>query len=553
MRRLALFACGAALGLVLATLAAGPLADTFGFSAAAHKKPPVSSMEPLPDYVQSQVVYANFTSTVRQGGIRWTELWYQRNGAGYAAYRPPWNPKGHWVGTPIDETDHDDDDDPKGVKGTIPFDTFFTGGEGQYDFYTIAVAKGKLREPTPSGPKASTIVDATAPEVAVSRPSPNSWTTAAIVEWTATDGVSGVEAVEIALDGSPVGPPQPPSGVLTLPNLASGSHSLKITAEDRAGNARRVVVPFSFDPNAPAVELTSPQPNAYLNRRDVRVAWTSSDSASGIDHFSLRVDSGPEVVLPGSAREHAVASVPEGIHIVSLTAVDVAGNTATAIVAFTVDATPPDIAVISPVEGAYVAGTQVTVLWSASDAVSGIARYEVALDLGAPVSLPGAGAYSFPDVPEGLHRVSVRAVDRAGNAREAFVNAILDATAPQFIVLSPVPGGMITGAVTVSWRVADLISGVDRVELSLDGATAFDVTGRTTHTFDAPAMGSHSVTLRAVDRAGNEGEVAVTFTSVTLPPAPTEVAPVEFWTIVAIMAIAGFGYAAVRQRDRPRR
>ena len=138
MGRMALFVSGAAVGIVLAVVAAGPLADMFGFGASAKKEPPASSMEPLPTYVRSQIVYANFTSTGKHGkngGILWTELWYQRSGAGYATYRPPWNPSGHWPGSSIGDSEDDDDDDgPKGVMGPIPFDSFYTGGEGHYDF-----------------------------------------------------------------------------------------------------------------------------------------------------------------------------------------------------------------------------------------------------------------------------------------------------------------------------------------------------------------------------------------------------------------------------------
>ncbi len=550
MGRMALWLSGAAVGMIVAAVLAGSLADIPGSLVSAHREPPVSSMEPLPEYVRSQVVYANFTSYSKQGRIVWTELWYQKGGSGYAMYAPPWNSDGHWLGSPVNDPDDHDDDGRSSVHGTVPFDTFFTGGEGAYDFYTIAVATKHMREKAPERPKASTVVDATAPEVSVSHPLSGSWTITAEVEWSATDAASGVKAVTIALDGSSVGTVHPAKGRLPLAGLAPGGHGLKVTAADRAGNARAALVPFSFDPNAPAVEFASPSAGAYLSSRAVSVSWTAHDTTSGIDRFLFVFDSGSVIVLPALARLHVLEAVAEGTHTVSLTAVDTAGNSAYATVSFTVDATPPVIAVLSPRDGEFLSGTQLAILWSSDDAISGVIEYRLALDLGAPVTVSRAGAYTFPSVGEGLHTVTVTAVDRAGNEGRVRARAVLDATPPAVSVLRPSSGSSLTGSVRVSWQAADTISGIAKVELALDGATPIDATHTSAYTYPAPALGPHALTLRAIDRAGNEAEVIVPFSAVSVPPSPAGVPPGEFWAIIAIMAIAGFTFWAVRQRAR---
>ena len=56
-----------------------------------------------------------------------------------------------------------------------------------------------------------------------------------------------------------------------------------------------------------------------------RVAWSGSDATSGIDHYSVQLDTGTPVNT-GVNLEYTFAAVSDGTHVVRVTAVDKAGN-----------------------------------------------------------------------------------------------------------------------------------------------------------------------------------------------------------------------------------
>ena len=87
------------------------------------------------------------------------------------------------------------------------------------------------------------------------------------------------------------------------------------------------------------------------------------------------------------------------------------------------DATPPTLAITSPVNGANVGGRMVSISASASDA-SGIQAVEFYVDgvlLARDTSAPYSANWNLRKVAAGPHNIRVRAVDNAGNATESTV------------------------------------------------------------------------------------------------------------------------------------
>ncbi|MFG1705133.1 OmpL47-type beta-barrel domain-containing protein [Nonomuraea sp. M3C6] len=157
--------------------------------------------------------------------------------------------------------------------------------------------------------------------------------------------------------------------------------------------------------------------------------------------------------------------------------------------------------------GNYVGSATVTI--SASDTESGVDTVEYSLDNGAftaysaPVSVNQAGA----------HTVRYRATDKAGNTSP--VGSVTftvvtpqeeDTTPPQ--VTAQVAGekdgdGNYVGSATVTISASDTESGVDTVEYSLDGQP-FAVY---TQPLTVGQPGTHTMTYRATDKAGNTSGV----------------------------------------------
>ncbi|GAB3874235.1 PQQ-dependent sugar dehydrogenase [Terrabacter terrigena] len=69
------------------------------------------------------------------------------------------------------------------------------------------------------------------------------------VTWTAADATSGIDAVSATVDGSPVAADKP----LELWKLSLGSHTLVVTAKDRAGNVRATSTGFTTTTSLPVL------------------------------------------------------------------------------------------------------------------------------------------------------------------------------------------------------------------------------------------------------------------------------------------------------------
>ena len=63
----------------------------------------------------------------------------------------------------------------------------------------------------------------------------------------------------------------------------------------------------------------------------------------------------------------------------------------------------------------------------------------------------------------------------------------------------------------ISWVCSDVTSGLDRIEVSLDGGTFVEINLQLSHYFSGLEDGIHNVSVRAIDVAGNEIEKSIEF------------------------------------------
>ncbi|MDG4838738.1 plastocyanin/azurin family copper-binding protein [Micromonospora sp. WMMD967] len=243
---------------------------------------------------------------------------------------------------------------------------------------------------------------------------------AATVTVTATDADSGVETVEYQVDDTSFAPYTEPVRVTAI-----GDHSVQFRATDQAGNTStvgsvsfRIVEPGEEDTTPPEVKAT------LAGDRDgdgnyvgtATATLTATDAGSGVATIEYSLDG-----AAFTAYTSPVVVTAVGMHMLHFRATDVAGNTSAEQMShFTVvepqaeDTTPPTVTATVAGDrnddGAYVGAATVTV--TATDAESGVATVEYALDTGAWT------AYSAPVTVRatGAHTVRVRATDKAGNA-----------------------------------------------------------------------------------------------------------------------------------------
>ena len=152
----------------------------------------------------------------------------------------------------------------------------------------------------------------------------------------------------------------------------------------------------------------------------------------------------------------------------------------------------------------------------------------------------GSASIDVSSIPDGQNVVYLRAVDSAGNTGTPQpVYFFIDRTPPTAPTISIVPDGWSKDdSLSLTWSGINDLNELARVELSFDGGAYFS-TGRTEpaysgHMVDLSSLpdGEHTISVRGVDIAGNNGEAAtVTFYRDTTAPttAGTSVEP-DSWT-----------------------
>lgn len=394
------------------------------------------------------------------------------------------------------------------------FNTTLLGtGDGLYAFYSLATDAAGNVEPVPASPDTQTTVDTAAPSVAITSPTASQvvgtgWVN---VTWTATDATSGVARVDVQLDGGAwihAGT----SGYHNFTLVGDGSHSVAVNATDHAGNSRTVSVSFTVSTVTPEVVISAPASNAYLATSSLQVTWSVSNTGAGLALVQVRLDAGPWQTLAATATSYTFTSVADGAHTAYVQALGLNGAQGNASVAVTVDATPPTVSITSPTTNAWSSTSSVVVTWSATDATSGVAHASLSLD-GAPAAeVTGQTSHTFTDVADGSHTAVLTVTDLAGNSASTSVAFRVDTTPPTVTINAPASGATVsTSTVTVQWSATDAGSGVGTVQVSLDDGSFQTATGGT-QTFTGLADGTHTVTIRATDAAGNVRTASVTFT-----------------------------------------
>ena len=180
---------------------------------------------------------------------------------------------------------------------------------------------------------------------------------------------------------------------------------------------------------------------------------------------------------------------------------------------------PPVVTITSPADSTSVSGI-VSISVNASDNV-GVTKVEFyvngalkATDTGAPYVY----SWDTSSLTAGPYTLMVKTYDAAGNFSQASrsVTVVKDGIAPTVALNAPVNNATLTGTVTINVGASDNV-GVNMVEIRCDGvflsasnAPPYSFNWDTTTIAD----GSHTLTARASDAAGNVGQTSSTVVTV---------------------------------------
>ena len=354
-----------------------------------------------------------------------------------------------------------------------------------------------------------------------------------------TNGLGGLLAFDVTADVEAFLAGTPDHGWLLKKEDEGKSGLAEYTSrEGAAGNAPRLTVIFSTpqtgDDQPPTVAIDQPAEGTFVADAQPTVVASYSDAGSGVDPASVRVAvDGTDRTVEAQVTAAQLTLTPadplsDALHTVAVTVRDLAGNESTAAVSFTVDTTPPSLAVTSPPGPVVTEDPTPLIEVTYADASSGVDLSalrvfigEVELTAGCAIG-PSSASCEPPPLTAGGHSASAQLADQAGNltATTSVFQLVFDTEPPTLAVVAPA-GSLVVGDPTPTIRVeySDDLTGVDPASLrvSLDGVDLSGCSaGSDAATCPSPPLGRgpHTVAAVLADLRGNQATASHDFAAV---------------------------------------
>ncbi|MEO8196127.1 MAG: Ig-like domain-containing protein, partial [Thermoanaerobaculia bacterium] len=287
--------------------------------------------------------------------------------------------------------------------------------------------------------------------------------------------------------------------------LTEGERTFALVARDAAGNELSRAHHVVRDVTAPTVSIQQPAAGMLVGTNAVQVTGQAADP-----HLASVAVNGVAASLSGSTWVAPQVPLAEGASTLVATAVDRAGNSATASRVVVRDSQAPTLTITDPAAGSVVPEAAVEVSGSVDEpnldrvTVQGVA---------APVQ--GGSFSASVALVEGDNTLVVRATDRLGHTAEATRLVRRDSTAPGLEIAAPQEGSRIAA---LSVAVSGTIEEENGVTLSVNGVPAA-IVGNGFSVAAVPLIeGENRLIARARDANGNEGVRTRTVARDTVAP-----------------------------------
>ncbi|QWV92420.1 hypothetical protein KP004_14560 [Geomonas oryzisoli] len=390
-----------------------------------------------------------------------------------------------------------------------------TAVAGSNTFYAFAKdAAGNVS----AGKSASvtvTLPDTTAPVVGTfTLPATATTLTVPVTAFTATDNVAVtgylVSTSSAAPSASAMGWSMTPPAVVTA---VEGSNTFYAFAKDAAGNVSigksasvTVTIPApTADTTNPTLVVSTLADGSYTNKVTLNISGSATD-AGGLQ--SLTINGQAVIVNPDGSFSAAVTLVP-GANVITVVAVDQAGNAQSVVRTITFDPTAPVLAITAPGDNSDSAQSYITVTGTIDESST-----VTVTDNGGNQTSAAINGNTFTatvNLVAGVNTITVTATDLAGNVTSA-KRTVTYTPAGVLTMAVTYPAQDITtskNSIVVTGTVADTV-GKATVLVKMSGRTykpKVDSTGVFKQQLRFLKNGTYVITVTATDAAGNSSTV----------------------------------------------
>ncbi len=302
---------------------------------------------------------------------------------------------------------------------------------------------------------------------------------------------------------------------------------------------------ITVDASDPTVQITSPQQGQSVTVNPVNVAFTATDSGSGIDHVDVTAtDAGGvrQVIGTVNTASGTVVWAPQnGTYTLTAVAYDKVGRTATTslgnvkVQLTSTDNQAPSVTTLTLATGPQRGVVTVTAAVTDPSPSSGLAKVELfegGTSLGVQTAGVAAGldkTYTFSldtsKLIDGTHTIRAVVTDNVGLSGEKVGTLSTDNTAPLVNWQSP-QGSVVGQKVTLNATTSE-----GAVSYTVDGAAVSDIDPAVSGFQVILSDGPHTLVATARDAAGNSASATLTVTADGTAPTVSILTPAANTTL----------------------
>ena len=317
------------------------------------------------------------------------------------------------------------------------------------------------------------------------------------------------------------------------------------------------------DDIAPTCAIDQPSTGATVSG-NVYINASASDAGSGIAFVVFRIDGSTQFNDTTAPYETVwnSRSVTNGTHTIEAVAHDAAGLTKSDSITVNVqnDVAPPSVTglVVNPTAPQYTDDVTISVLASDPSGIHNVTLY-YRMNMGPwmAVAMAQTGSRYNATIPKQGYGTIVQYYIAAfdfyyssstlGNQTSPLQYTVGDNIAPTLSVSGPPTSQVLSGSVTFTITASDPGSGIQKVDLLVDGSLAGSTTGtQIVLNTTAYSNGNHTLVFRAYDNAGNTVEYSIEYQinneAVTTTTTPT---PGDILGQYGIFIVAGVAIIAI--------